>query len=311
MKKSIIFLLCSLFFMMACSETDVVPDKSFKRAYYHVNHVEYRTGNCPIILTVPHGGTYEDATLVKRTESNCPDPEFATVRDANTIELALLIESAFVEKTGKYPYMIIGKVSRTCIDFNRQKSYAIPADAPNNEAIYDTFHAYTSMAKEAVGKEFGDGLLCDIHGQGHTKKQVEIGYLLKAAELDLTDEQLMANDEYARKSSIYNLVVTNKSMSSFTDLLRGPYSIGSLMYKNGLACVPHSENPTPGSLPYFNGGYITKTYGSSEGAGPINALQFEFDSVSRESDKNRQKTAIAFVESVVEYVNKHYRDIVL
>ena len=102
------------------------------------------------------------------------------------------------------------------------------------------------------------------------------------------------------------LVDNNKSGSSFVDILRGPYSLGSLMYKNGLACVPHSQNTSPGDLPYFNGGYITYMYGSSEDIGMIDAVQLEFDNVSRR-DENRKKTATALVEAVVEFINKHYK----
>lgn len=282
------------------------PQVEFKRSENTNNGVIYRTGNAPVIFSAPHGGTSEGTNLTVRTSSNCPDPDFATVRDDKTVELANMIDSIFFAKTGKYPYMIIANVSRKYVDFNRKKLYACPRNAPNNEYVWDVYHNWIKKAEEFVEKEFGSGLLLDIHGQGHAVKQVEIGYLLRAYELDLDDSQLSGDSKYHYKSSIYRLVNNNKSGSSFVELLRGPYSLGSLMYKNGLACVPHSQNPTPGDLPYFNGGYNTVMYGSSEAIGAIDAIQLEFDSVSRQ-DQNRKKTATALVEAVVEFINKHYK----
>ncbi len=282
------------------------PGKVFERATNSSNGIEYRTGNVPIIFSVPHGGTSQGSNLVARTSSNCPDPDFATVRDDKTIELANMIDSIFIAKTGKYPYVVIANVSRKYVDFNRKKSYACPKNAPNNEYVWEVYHNWIKKAEEFVEKEFGSGLLLDIHGQAHAVKQVEIGYCLSASELDLLDSQLASDGKYLFDFSMNRLVDNNKSGSSFVELLRGPYSLGSLMYKNGLACVPHSENPSPGDLPYFNGGYITYMYGSSEDIGQIDAVQLEFDNVARQ-DANRKKTATALVEAVVEFVNKHYK----
>ncbi len=301
---------------VSCSKSDNGPEgegegggetgEMFERTIVDANHVEYRTGNAPFILSVPHGGTVSDEALVKRTSSNCPDPDFATVMDDKTIELAKMIDSIFIAKTGKYPYMIIGKLSRKYVDFNRKKLYACPKNASGNEYVWDVYHNWIKKAEEWVAKEFGSGLLLDIHGQSHAVKQVEIGYCLSASELDLSDSALAGDGKYLFDASFNRLVRNNKSGSSFVQLLRGPYSLGSLMYKNGLACVPHSQNPTPGDLPYFNGGYITYMYGSSEEIGQIDAIQLEFDNVARQ-DANRKKTATAMVEAVVEFINKHYK----
>ncbi len=310
--KKLFFFVFATILLTACSKSDggTGSENVFQRTIVTDNHIEYRTGNAPFILTVPHGGTLDDTSLVKRTESNCPDPQFTTVRDSYTIELANMIESAFVEKTGKYPFMVIGKISRKYVDFNRKKEYAIPTDAAGNALVWDTFHENTKLAVTAVGEKFGEGLLLDIHGHGHDVKQVEIGYLLKAAELNLTDSELASDDQYATKSSICRLVHNNKSGSSFVELLRGTYSFGSLMYKYGLACVPHSENPSPGNLSYFNGGYNSSTYGSSNNKGLIDAIQLEFDSKARTSD-NRKKTATAIADAVIEFINKHYPNLSL
>lgn len=325
MKKiSVRSLLLSMVFMVAgamlfsCSKSSTEPEgqganggnnnnqEVFQRSTNTSNGIEYRTGNAPVIFSAPHGGSSEGTYLTKRTSSNCPDPDFATVMDANTVELANLIDSIFYAKTGKYPYVIIAHVSRKYVDFNRKKVNACPKNSPNNEYVWDVYHGWIKKAEEYVEKEFGSGLLLDIHGQSHSVKQVEIGYCLSASELDLSDAKLSGDSKYLFDFSMNRLVGNNKSGSSFTDLLRGPFSLGSLMYKNGLACVPHSNNPSPGDLPYFNGGYITYMYGSSEEIGKIDAVQLEFDNVARQ-DANRKKTATALVDAVVEFINTHYK----
>ena len=59
-------------------------------------------------------------------------------------------------------------------------------------------------------------------------------------------------------------------------------------------------------IAYFNGGYITSTYDSSnDTAGTFDAIQLEFDSKTRES-KNLQKTAESVVSAVLDYFDKHY-----
>ena len=318
---SILLLMFSVFagvMLFSCSKSSTEPEgqgangggdkpaEVFKRSTNTSNGIEYRTGNVPVIFSAPHGGSQEGTNLTKRTSSNCPDPDFATVRDDKTVELANMIDSIFYAKTGKYPYIVIAHVSRKYVDFNRKKVNACPKNSPNNEYVWDVYHNWIKKAEEYVEKDFGSGLLLDIHGQSHAVKQVEIGYCLSSSELGLSDAKLSGDGKYLDDFSMNRLVRNNKSGSSFVDLLRGPYSLGSLMYKNGLACVPHSSNPSPGNLPYFNGGYITYMYGSSDEIGMIDAVQLEFDNVSR-LDENRKKTATALVDAVVEFINTHYK----
>ena len=94
----------------------------FKRSTNTSNGVIYRTGNAPVIFSAPHGGTSDGTNLTKRTSGNCPDPDFATVMDDKTVELANMIDSIFFAKTGKYPYVIIAEASRKYVDFNRKKA---------------------------------------------------------------------------------------------------------------------------------------------------------------------------------------------
>lgn len=305
-----------LFVAVSCSsKSDTLPENNgsqggssdaFMRRVEVTNYVEYRTGNAPLIISVPHDGTTTDAALVLRTKENCPDPSFSTAQDIYTTELADLIDSVFRAKTGKYPYMVIGRVSRKYVDFNREQKYAVVAGSTKGVGIYNTYHNRVKVAADSISKKNGAGLLLDIHGHSHEIQQIELGYLLKSSILNLDDATLAADENYAYKSSIYNLVKNNKSGSTFTALLRGTYSFGSYLYKNGLACIPHSANLFPGDSPYFSSGEITQRHGSSQGSGVIDAIQCEFNRNARE-EVNRKNTAEAFVAAVLEYMEKHYK----
>lgn len=261
-------------------------------------YVAYRPGNCPIILTVPHGGTVVESFLTLRNTSNCPDPDFATDLDYNTRELADEIDKAFYQQTGKHPYMIIALIKRNHVDFNRKREYAIPAGDANVGKIYDAYHAYVTEARNAVSQQYGHGLLLDIHGQSHSE-QIDLGYLLPVSILDLSDATLNGGT-YASSSSIPYLTRTNKAGLSFAQLLRGEKSFGGILYKNGLECVPRPGNLSPGATPYFYGGYTTWIYGSY-GGGVVDAIQCEFRYSYRDTYEERVRAAAAFAKSVTEF----------
>jgi N-formylglutamate amidohydrolase len=305
--KVLVLLLAILSGLAACNRPDdgprhLTPEEIEKYKQEQTlkieKYVEYREGNCPVILTVPHGGTIVESFLTLRNTSNCPDPDFATDLDYNTRELADEIDKAFYQQTGRHPYMIISLIKRNHVDFNRKRSYAIPAGDENIGKIYDAYHAYVTEARNAVSQQYGHGLLLDIHGQSHSE-QIDLGYLLPVSTLDKSDRTLNSGT-YAASSSIAYLTRTNKAGLSFAQLLRGEKSFGSILYKNGLECVPRPGNLSPGSTPYFYGGYTTRQYGSY-GGGVVDAIQCEFRYSYRDTYEERVRAAAAFAKSVTEF----------
>ena len=244
-----------------------------------------------------------------RTKDNMDetDPSFSTTLDTRTLSLSRLIDSVFYAKTGKHPYTVFAKVSRKYVDLNRKRARGVPKNGTANGVVWDTYHATIAAAREEMTSKYGEGLLLDIHGHGHSIKRIEIGYILTKEELDLTDTQLISDEKYVLKSSICGLVNRNKNGYNFAELLRGTYSLGYYFSRYDLSSVPSPSAKSPGSSnPYFNGGYITSTYDSSnDTAGTFDAIQLEFDSKTRES-KNLQKTAESVVSAVLDYFDKHY-----
>jgi len=283
--------------LISCSKAATpiyVPDipgstDKFVRQTLSSSYVEFRTGNYPLIITVPHGGSQTDASLTLRTEGNCPDPDFTTVYDTYTPELAELIDSVVFARTGKYPYVIFCRLKRTYIDVNRPIEYAIPRGSVAAKNIYDKFYGYIEQSKNQILTNYGSGLLLDIHAHGHEKQEVEIGYQLSTSELNLSDSEIDKRN-LAAESGIYNLSKTVSAKLSFSQILRGDNSFGTLLEANGIPCIPTKLNPSPGTTAYFSGGYITKSSGSGSG-GTVDAIQLETNYDCRKDSKVRKNTA--------------------
>lgn len=306
MKKSffklaifISFFVAFSFVISSCdSKAKITPDPNntgnnnnnsgvFKRESLYLNYVEYKNGNLPLIISVPHDGEKTNSTFTLRTKENCPDPNFATVRDTYTTELANLIDSVVHARTGKYAHLVRCDIKRTYVDMNRERRYAVPQDSKQVD-VYELYHNRMKSAKNLVTILHGRGLVVDIHAHGHAVQQVELGYLLSKTTLNKSDSEITAGN-YSKESSIYSLSRNNTKNMSFVELLRGTGSFGDLLTQKNVPCVPNSAKPSPDVESYFSGGYITKTYGSVQTTGgTVDAIQMEFDSTARSAERRRE-----------------------
>jgi N-formylglutamate amidohydrolase len=280
------------------------PQQGFKRVTYDTGFIEYRTGNYPLIISIPHGGSLVTDNLPVRTKENCPDPSFTTVYDTYTPELGELVDSIVFARTGKYAHIIYCKLKRTYVDMNRQTEYAIPQGSTATKSVYDKYHDFIIEAKSSVTKSFGTGLILDFHSHGHAKQEVEIGYQLSSSVLNLNDNELN-KESVAASSGIYNLYKSVSSKTTFSQLIRGDNSFGTIFYNNGVASIPSKQSPSPAETPYFSGGYITKIHGSGT-SGTIDAIQLEFHSDCRREPSVRKVTAEQLVKTVDEFFKINY-----
>jgi hypothetical protein len=104
---------------------------------------------------------------------------------------------------------------------------------------------------------------------------IELGYLLKASQLD------SAVLPVTSKSS-FNLLA---SLSGYKldEIIRGSQSLGGIMQqKYNFNVVPSPANPSPKNASYYSGGYITEAHGSYYSNGyRVNAVQIELPSSMR------------------------------
>lgn len=262
-------------------------------------YIEFIHGNMPLIISIPHGGYMMPEEIPERPCTNC-----AKNQDIYTLEIGLGIRSAIYKQTGFYPYLIINHLHRTRLDPNRNVEEAASGNELA-EGAWKEFHRLIDSAVAVVEREFGKGLYIDLHGHRHEIRRIELGYLLGGEELQLEDE-LLNHETFAGYSSISNLAKENLNDLSFTDLLRGKLSLGSILEDLGYPAVPSAATPFPKSKePFFSGGYNTMLHGSS-GGGKIDGIQIELDIELRSDMDRRADLENDLAEAIVRYLKTHY-----
>lgn len=257
-------------------------------------YVEYIPGDLPIILSAGHGGDLEPDEIPDRTYGT-------TVTDANTMELTHAVADALEERLGGRPHVVISRLDRGKLDPNREIGEAAQ-DNPFAELAWHEFHGFLDDASDLVTIDFGSGLYLDMHGHGHEILRLELGYLLSAADLRLSDAEL--DHGHAATTSIAALV--DAVDVSFSSLVRGPTSFGTRLADRDVPAVPSSVDPDPGTDPYFTGGYSTRRHGSRDD-GTVSAIQIEHHRVGlRDTSSNRAAYAEILAEVIELYMAEHY-----
>jgi N-formylglutamate amidohydrolase len=209
--------------------------------------VTTQEGKLPVILSAPHGGTKDVLGVAPRKGEGLPTggSGYFTGRDTNTEELAHAVSAAIEKKIGRKPYMVVARFHRKYIDANRppEIAYEDAKAKPTYDAYRETLAAYC----RAVKKEYGRGLLLDIHGQGRMNDTVIRG---------------------TRDGKTVSLLIRRYGEKAHT----GPESFFGLLAANGCKVFP--ENLADKDFAALSGGDIVHTYGS--GGYGIDAIQLEF-----------------------------------
>lgn len=285
-----------------------VPGQSY---FGRNDYIEYIAGNAPVILSAPHGGSLTPTSIADRTASACGGAA-TTVTDANTQELVRTMQSRFFARYGKYPHVIISRLSRRKLDPNRLQPEAGCGNAEAAQALTE-WHAFIDRAKSAVIAAHGRGWYMDMHGHGHAVQRLELGYLLTATQLNGTDATLDASTAIENSASI--LTVSLASPLSFSALLRGSTSLGTLYAAQGFPSVPSSGDPRPNNDEYFNGGDNTRRHSCGSAAGPLGGttggmicgvqIEANFAGV-RDNAANRERFADVTATVLEQYLRVHW-----
>ena len=275
------------------------------------SYIEYVAGNAPIILSAPHGGALTPASIADRVASSCGvTPTIVT--DVNTIELVRAMQQRYFAKYGRYPHVIISHLSRRKLDPNRLQPEAACGNVDAAAAL-DEWHAFIDIAKRAVLASHGKGWYMDMHGHGHSIPRLELGYLLAASDLNLSDAVLDGSLAYENTASIRTL--SQFAPLSLSALLRGPASLGTLYANNGFPSVPSANDPRPNGTDYFNGGDNTVRHSCGAGAtslggatgGNICGVQIESNFAGvRDNAANRDRFGDVTAVVLEEYLRIHW-----
>lgn len=259
-------------------------------------YVEFVPGALPIVLTSPHGG--------RSAPTNIPDRrEGVTQMDANTQELTREIHAELLRRTGRPAHMIISLLHRRKLDPNREIREAAQGNA-RAELAYKRFHGSIRAALRTAIEVHGFAFLVDIHGHGHTIPRLELGYAIDGGRFNQSDSEL-DRDNLAEKSTLNDLFKNNPELS-FADVIRGPKSLGALLQERGFRSVPSPRDPGPKNALYFNGGHISRIYARDMPG--VDGLQIECQRPGvRETAEDRKKFAQALVDSLIIFLEEHYR----
>ena len=263
------------------------------------NYTQYHVGTLPIVISVPHGGLVDPASIPDRT---CNSP--TTVTDSYTIELARQIDTALFNLTGCHAHLIICNLKRTKIDCNRNIA---DGACGNLEAAtaWNEFHHFIDTAQIISQNEFaGKAFYIDLHGHGKPILRLELGYGITGTELNNTDSFLNLPAQIT-SSSIEELVNTNVNGYTHAELLRGNFALGTLLANAGFPSVPSQQTPGPDTTAYFSGGYNTINHTCISPGNTANGLQMECHQTVRFGYLNRKVFADSLANVLVNFLSIH------
>ncbi|SVE16438.1 uncharacterized protein METZ01_LOCUS469292, partial [marine metagenome] len=94
---------------------------------------------------------------------------------------------------------------------------------------------------------------------------------------------------------------------TFSELLRGPKSLGGFLGDEGVRSIPSPGDPSPGSDLYYTGGYNTREHGSLSLAEIISGIQLEHQYPGlRDSDANRRVYAAQLASAIRLFMVEHF-----
>lgn len=259
---------------------------------------ELKVGDIPLVISVPHGGSVRVDNLPNRAV--CPGA--VVVLDTYTIELADAIEKEFIDKYNLKPTILKTYLSRRHIDQNREFLASFCEEHPDVAAAWYWYHNHLDSAVRWTSAQYDQTLFIDLHAHGHSNQRLELGYGLTISEIGKVYSGIDLGELMA-KSSMANYKSINQN-SNIQDLLIGDKSFGTLMHSKGIPAVPSQQNPyLMSNEEYFNGGYNTRFYTSSDYPKSF-GWQIEVNSQARNTIVRQNEFAKAFAESVLHLINK-------
>jgi len=262
------------------------------------DYMELHIGTLPLVLSAPHGG----ALVPEEIDDNGS----TTGRDSQTQELALAIDDALYDATGRRAHVVLMHLHRSKVEANAALEEATAGQALAEQA-WTEYHGLIDAARRSVEFQHGRGLYIDLHGLASSYTEAELGYLLYGTQYSEPDERL-DHPGYAERSSLRQLA--RDTDSTLSELLRGNESIGGLLQTHGYAAVPSPDFPFPSDedgdpRDYFNGGYSTWRHSSRLGRN-VSGLQIEhvWDGV-RDSEENRAAYADAVAAILPVFFAEH------
>ncbi len=220
-------------------------------------YIEFKQGNIPLIISVPHGGTSKCSFIPKRSSGI-----FGI--DKGTIQFTIDLIEKFEILDSKSPSYIISKIHRSKIDLNRGKDDAYNQNSLFAREIYTFYHNKIRDLILNNLRIYNYSLLIDIHG-------------------------FEANNRPSGFRDVDIILGTNNLYSFF------PHPIprkdwdknirGDIIKKFIKLNIPIAPGHPRRKEYVLTGGYITEQYGASQ-INNSQSIQIEFSDRIRVIDEN-------------------------
>jgi len=247
----------------------IVPNvlsQNFQIIYGQKSYTQLEPGNVNILISTPHDGQLQPATITTRTN----DVLGNLVGDTNTGLIARAIRDELQrlflvnKNVVARPYLVANNLVRAKMDPNRNSS-----ECCYNYAGEDSGLAFNDYHQTFIQGKFGSymasnsyklGLIVDVHGQAHPEGWIEVGYIIDPSNFP----NPVLSEKLASRSSLNHL--RQYSSQSLETLVRGSkYSFGDIVtQKFGYKITPSPSYPNPFNTKYYNGGPITQMYTSDQ-----------------------------------------------
>lgn len=249
-------------------------------------------GDLPLVVSAPHGGTYEPRDIPVRTPRACGgSAAFNTATDINLARVTRNLVIDFRQNDGRSPWAVIMLLDRTKVDANRP----LASGACGNPTAVAAWIKYHEWIREAISLATADdrvAVYVDLHGHGFPEQRIQADYALPR-------EQLTAPhlDDLAPYSTL--APVADLTRIPFSTLLR---DLGSRLTDAGYPTVPSAYEWTPGPGERWMGtGYSLVWYGQSDPRVAGIQLELHYHGL-RDSLVNRTRFSAALRGVLREYL---------
>ena len=211
------------------------------------------------------------------------------------------ISDALLARTGRVPHRVACHLHRQRLECNRDLEDAAEGNLYAEQA-WEEYHHGIESAQDSVVHHFGRGVYVDIHGLAAERDKIEVGYLLRGSQLAFADARL-DHPAMALLTSLGEGLLGG----TFSEVLRGPESIGGRLEAEGYPAVPGPGHPDPGLdaqgdlNSYFNGGYNTRRHGAYQGGLAGFQLENTWEGV-RDSEASRAAYGAVVADALLAFV---------
>ncbi len=234
----------------------------------HIHHfIKKGMGNCPIVLSVPHGGRKKPKDIkdktkgLKKSEVNIYKISKKLIHKLKTENIEL--------------FFVIGKIHRSKVDFNR--SYESPKsfnkECTNAKQIYKKYHDSLDEYVKICLDKFNFCLLLDLHGftkNGEDSKEIIFG-LLYLKTLNFVDKKLGCTQLISELSKHFSI-------------------------DNGIIRTSYNK--------YYPGGYIICKYKDKEN---VNAIMIEIEREIRDNKNDTRKLTNSLFAAIKKILREYFK----